>query len=127
MFNLIKNNNLIRLILFSLLCFLAGGLNGFLGTGAGILFVFALSIFTPVKRRDALATTLCATLPISLISSIPYLRNGNIDFSLTSRILIPCAIGGIVGALITDKIKTSYLNTVFSLLLIYSGFSFLLR
>ena len=120
----IKNLNF---VLFSVLSFVAGGINGFLGTGGGIVFVLMLSFLTKNESKDNYATSLCATFIISSISIIPYIKNSCVDFSIIEQVALPAILGGIVGALVVDKIKVKYLNMIFALLIIYSGFSLITR
>lgn len=120
----IKNLNL---VLFFILSFVAGGINGFLGTGGGIIFIFMLSLLTKNESKDNYATSLCATFIISSITIISYIKNSNVDFSIIGQVTIPAIFGGVIGALAVDKIKVKYLNMIFALLIIYSGFSLLTR
>ena len=106
------------LALFSLL---AGAINGFLGTGGGIVLVYALGAITDNDKKDNFAITLCAIIPMSLVSLISYGNSGNIDTSLVKTLIFPAVIGGALGALLTDKIRTKYLSLFFALLVMYSG------
>ena len=115
------------LILFCAFSFIAGGINGFLGTGGGIILVLMLSYLTNNTQRDNLATSLCATIVFSLFSSISYGQRGNIDFPLILKIAIPTAIGGLVGAYLVDKLSTRALSVIFAALMIYSGFSMIFK
>lgn len=117
----LKNKGL-AFFIFAIFSFLAGGLNGFLGTGGGIVFVILLSLITKNEQKDNLATTLCATLPISMIGLIYYIKSESVDFSLIGKILVPSLVGGVVGAILVDRLSTRLLNLIFSLLIIYSGF-----
>lgn len=122
-----EGHKILKAILFCLLSFVAGGVNGFLGTGGGIIFVYMLGFLTDNDKKDNFATTLCAVIPISLISVIAYAKNGNIDTSLVKTLAAPALIGGALGAFLTDKIKTKYLSLIFSALVIYSGFCMVVK
>ncbi len=115
------------LALFCFLSFLAGGINGFLGTGGGIVFIFMLSGLTKNDAKDNYATSLCATLIFSLVGLYAYVKNASVDFQIISQVGIFAILGGVLGALAVDKIKTKYLNGIFALLIIYSGFNMLLK
>lgn len=119
-----KQTNILALCALSLL---AGGMNGFLGTGGGIIFVYMLSHFTGNDKKDNFATTLCACIPISLVSAISYAKSGNIDTDALKSLILPAIVGGALGALLTDKIKTKYISLCFSALVIYSGLSMVMR
>ena len=121
-----KRSKLI-LILFCVLSFVAGGINGFLGTGGGIIFIFMLSFLTKNNAKDNYATSLCATLFISFLGLFAYLKNSNVDFKIIGQVGLPAMLGGAFGALLVDKIQTKWLNAIFAGLIIYSGFSMLFR
>ena len=112
----------LSLVLFFLLSFVAGGINGFLGTGGGIIFILMLSLLTENQAKDNYATSLCAVLIISAFGVVTYARRSYVDFSMIAQVALPAVLGGIVGALLVDKIKVKYLNAAFALLIIYSGF-----
>ncbi|MBQ7761265.1 MAG: sulfite exporter TauE/SafE family protein [Clostridia bacterium] len=127
MLNLIDKNKIVVTILFCLGSFLAGGINGFVGTGGGILFVILLSYLTKNDKRDSFAITLCATVPISIVGLFAYYRAGAIDFQALPYISIPTVLGGLLGALLVDKLKVKWLNGLFAVLIIYSGINLILR
>ena len=116
-----RKNKVLCTFLFCLFAFIGGGINGFLGTGGGIIFVLLLSIFTKNNSKDNYATSLCATIVLSIIGIFSYIQNQNVDFDLTIKLSLFAISGGAVGALITDKINTRWLGILFSALIIYSG------
>ena len=118
----IKEKSKIKKIpLFCALSLLAGAINGFLGTGGGIILIYMLGALTENDKKDSFATTLCATIPMSLVSIMEYARAQAIDVSFVRTLAVPGILGGVLGAFLTDKIKTKYLTLCFSALVIYSG------
>ena len=122
-----RKNNISKMALLALFSLLAGAINGFLGTGGGIVLVYALGAITDNDKKDNFATTLCAIIPMSLVSLISYGNSGNIDTSLMKTLIFPAVIGGALGALLTDKIRTKYLSLFFALLVMYSGICMVVR
>jgi uncharacterized membrane protein YfcA len=114
-------------LLFCLFAFVGGGINGFLGTGGGIIFVLLLSLITKNEAKDNFATSLCATIVLSLVGSYSYFKTASIDFDLIYACFPFAIVGGMLGALITDKIKTKWLNVGFAILIIYSGTCLIFR
>ena len=127
MLNLKSEHKIPAFILFALGSFIAGGVNGFLGTGGGILFVFLLNFLTDNEKKDSFATTLCATIPISIVGLLAYYRAGAIDFDLSLSLSLPCALGGLLGAFLVDRLKVKWLSVAFSIMIIYSGINMLVR
>ena len=125
--NLKNGNKVLFLSLFCLVAFLGGGLNGFLGTGGGIIFVLGLSLLTKNEKKDNYVTTLIGVIPISLVGSFAYFRQGSVDFSLLKSDYLPAILGGVLGAFLVDKINVKWLNILFSGLVIYSGVMMLVR
>lgn len=115
-----------RLILLAASAVLAGAVNGFLGTGGGIVLMFALSLF-PAKndceKRDRFATLIAVILPLSLISAAVY--GSALDLCTSLQYIIPGIIGGIIGALLLDTINVSFLKRLFAVMVIWAGINFI--
>ena len=115
------------LALFCICSFVAGGINGFLGTGGGIIFIFMLSFLTQNKAKDNYATSLCATLFISIMGLIAYFKGSSVDFKIIGQVAFPALFGGAIGALLVDKMQIKWLNAIFAGIIIYSGISMIFR
>ncbi|MBO5261486.1 MAG: sulfite exporter TauE/SafE family protein [Clostridia bacterium] len=114
-------------VLFSIASFLAGGINGFVGTGGGILLVFAFSKILNIENKDAFASSLSVTVPTSAVAIYNYVKQENIDFSLLKQLWLPVLLGGILGAFLVDKLKVEWLSSIFAVLVIYAGTCLILR
>lgn len=127
---------LTKVIILSLVSAAAGFLNGMLGAGGGILFIFILSrlnssndgeLDSSSKARDDFAMTIAAILPISAVSAFMYMSKGSFSFDEIPVYIVPAIAGGISGAFLLDRIKVSFLKKIFAVLVIYSGISMLTR
>ena len=113
--------------------FFAGMLNGLLGAGGGILLVFLITAILSTKsegkfsKKDAMAISLAVMLPISVFSAIRYYLSGNLDVSYAKGLLIPAVLGGLLGGVLLNKLKESFIIKIFAVLVIYSGASMILR
>ena len=87
-------------ILLPLFGLLIGLLVSMFGGGGGGLFVPVLILIFGITPQVAIATSLAAVLPTSLVSTFSHFRQGNVDIR-TGLIL---GIGGIVGTLIGASI-----------------------
>ena len=107
---------------------LAGLCNGLLGAGGGIVLVLALSAALSDdedSRQSLYANALCVMLPLSLLTLATYALRGDIpdgflgaDYAL---LLLGAAIGGLLGALITDKLSSRALKKIFAALTVLAG------
>ena len=126
MLNLKDGNKLIKILLFCALSFVGGAINGFVGTGGGILYVFMLNLLTKNDKRDNFSTTLLAIIPLSIVGLFAYYKAGSVDFSALSDSLTPGILGGFSGAFLSDKLNLKWLNILFGGLIIYSGIKMIL-
>ncbi len=111
----------LRLTVFGL-C--AGIVNGLLGAGGGILIVFGLAPLLshdPEGQRDVFANALAVMFPVSIVSMIGYAAAGRFSLDGFAHYLIPCTIGGLVGAFLLGRIKISFLQKIFAAIVIWSG------
>lgn len=119
-----------KLILLGLGGLLGGIANGLLGAGGGIVMTFALeTAFTDeeLPRRDLFANVIAAALPITALSAVIYGLRGDIKVNSFGEFVIPAVIGGLVGALLLDRIKTSLIKRIFALIVIWSGIYMILK
>ncbi len=109
---------------------LGGFLNGLLGAGSGIIFIFALSfLFSDdicKEESDIFALSLGAVFFVTLFSVFFYAMEGKINLSAVSPYIIPAVLGGFAGAVLLGKISSFYLKAVFSLIITVSGFIMIL-
>ncbi len=106
---------------------LAGLLNGFLGAGSGVVLMFAIAALNSDKNdnaaRDNFATIIASVLPISLVSTIIYIKNGTINENVINRFALPAVAGGFIGAFLTDKLDAKILRLIFAVVVIIAGFN----
>lgn len=114
------------------LCGLAAGfINGLLGAGAGIVLVFTFAAVSKDKKdvsvRDNFAMTISTVLPISILSAFSYIHKTNADIKSSLVFALPGIIGGLLGAVITDKINTTALKMIFAAITIIAGVNMIVR
>ncbi|MBQ2767943.1 MAG: sulfite exporter TauE/SafE family protein [Clostridia bacterium] len=113
-----------------LLCgFTAGIMNGLLGAGGGIILIFVLRsvLGTETDGRDVYATALAVTLPITLLSALRYHAAGQLSLPSFLPLALPAIIGGIVGAVLLDRINAGITKRIFAAIVIFSGLNMLFR
>lgn len=117
-------------IIFIVLFSLAGGfVNGLLGTGGGIIFAYMYGFFAKDSKtdiKDSLASSMATVVPISVVSLAGYSHEQFSFSTYTLGIVMASALGGIVGAVVSSKLKSGLLMKIFALLVIYAGVNMLL-
>lgn len=106
----------------------AGFVNGFFGTGGGIILLGALAFLDTkssclkengVRRRFAL--TLAVTGAVSVVSLFSYAVAGNIPLDICLTVAVPAVIGGFVGGKLIHRLGENVLKIIFSALVIWAG------
>lgn len=108
---------------------LAGFINGFLGTGGGILLVFLLGLVLPDGEdkdnaaRDRFATVIAVIIPLSLVSAMIY--SDSVPPTLSVPFILPGMLGGAAGGFLLDRINVKWLKKIFALMVIWAGICFM--
>ena len=77
-----------------------------------------------VSPKDDYVTALCCMLPLSLLSSLLYLRAGAISgvpFSRAFPYFLGAVPGGVLGAYLLDRVKPKTAQLLFALLVVFGG------
>ncbi|MDQ8045387.1 MAG: sulfite exporter TauE/SafE family protein [Solirubrobacteraceae bacterium] len=98
--------------------FAAGVLGGMLGIGGGILAVPALVYAAGLGQREAVATSLAAMVPMSLVAAARHHHYGNLRVREGGLLGVLGIAGAAVGASIAEVIPESALRVSFALLMI---------
>ena len=113
-------------MLLPLLCFAGGMLNGFLGTGGGMVLTLSLRAVYPEEEKRALAISTACVLSFSALTTILYAFEGHLQGLSLRPMLLPALLGGLLGAWLLWRIGTLSLRWLFGGLLAYAGLSLLL-
>ena len=113
----------------------AGLFNGLLGAAGGILLALFLphmalpsvlmgkgEVTTLEDRRDVLATSMAVMLPVSAVSGIFYLLRGiRPSPALLLSLILPSALGGLLGAILLGRLPDRIIRKIFALLVAVAG------
>lgn len=106
---------------------LCGLVNGFFGTGGGVIAVYTLQK-SGMDKRSCNATAVSIILPLSIISVIVYfLGNKGIDFFLLAKVITGGVVGGFIGGKLLGKIKYIIIARVYCAMMVVAGVTMLIR
>lgn len=91
---------------------LCGFLNGFFGSGGGVI---AVPIFEKdgCSVQEAHASSVALIFMLSLVTAVFYGLSGGLDFGTARRFIPWGAAGAVTGALFLKKIKAQWLRRLF--------------
>ena len=117
----IKRETIIKYSLITLIGVVTGLVNGIFGSGGGTVAVPAMVKFLGMKENKAHASAIFIILPLTLISSFFYIRNGYVDLSLTSKVIAGGVIGGFIGAKLLNICPADILRKIFGFFMILAA------
>ena len=112
-----KKNKILKVVASCL----TGFVNGFFGSGGGILCVLSLKKFYGLKTKNAHATTVAIIFPLCIVSSVVYALGNSSQFNSKMFVSLGVVLGGILGALTLKRIKSEIVSWIFIVLLFISG------
>lgn len=106
-------------------CLVAGGLagllNGVFGAGGGLILVPLFIGWLKMKEKQAFATSIAVTLPLSIVSYVLFCAQGGNVW----KDALPYLLGGIVGGGLSIKlfqnISAVWLHRIFGVLILYGA------
>ncbi|MEH3052841.1 MAG: TSUP family transporter [Patulibacter minatonensis] len=98
--------------------FLAGVLGGLVGIGGGILAVPALVYAAGLGQREAIATSLAAIVPMSIVGTYRQHRYGNVKVREGLTVGVLGIAGAAAGATLADLLPDRLLRLGFGLLML---------
>ena len=120
-----------RSMLFALAGILSGIVNGLLGTGGGILTVLFLSKIyakdSSYSTKDIFAITLCSSVIMSMASLLFYLSSGCFSVSDSALYMLAAVPGGVLGAILLEKLSSKTMKLIFALLGVWAGISMMIK
>jgi len=87
----------------------AGVLSGAFGVGGGILMTPAISAIMGVPGNIALFTPLPVIIPTAMTGASRYYKAGKVDMRAARLVVVPGALGALMGALATEYVPSRWL------------------
>jgi uncharacterized membrane protein YfcA len=106
---------------------LAGFINGLLGSGGGVVVVLYLTIMAGITQKKAQATAIAVILPLAILSSIIYSKDGFVQWPLLWKVSLGGIAGAMFGAFLLNKMKGDLLKKLFGFFLVFAGLRMLFR
>jgi uncharacterized membrane protein YfcA len=112
-------------IVYYIKCFfigiITGALNGLFGSGGGTIVVPAMVRFLDIDQHKAHATAISIILPLTIVSSIFYIKGHFADWNLILKTSVGGIAGGYVGAKLLKVIPSKYLSKIFGAFMIFAS------
>lgn len=87
--------------------------------GGGTFLVLLLTMFLKTSQHISQATNLIFFIPTSIVAIIINIKNKNIDWKISFKMIISGAAGATIGSLLANKIKSQILRKIFGVFLLF--------
>jgi len=116
----------ITIIIKSVIIGIVTGLaNGLFGSGGGTIAVPSMILLLKSEDKKAHATAIAIILPLTVISSIYYIKCGFINMDITWKAILGGMAGGFVGAKLLNICPVNILRKVFGAVMILAAIRFI--
>jgi len=96
-------------------------INGLLGSGGGVVLVTAMTFLFNLHDHKAHATAISIILPLTIISSLIYIKSGNASLEITIIVTLGSMIGAYIGSKILNRIPINIIRRVFGSMMIITA------
>ncbi len=111
----------------SAISLLAGVTSGLLGVGGGVFKVSAMNHYMNVPMKVAVGTSKLMIGITAAVSAAVFFMAGVVQFAVVAPIAVGTTLGATVGTSIMNRLHTSTLKWIFSLLVLYISYSMLAK
>ena len=113
-------------LLIYLSCGLSAGIvGGYLGLGGGIIMVPFMTLLMGLDIKTAVPVSMTAIVVNSISASNEYLKKNMVDIELALTLAVFTVLGNVTGSYLSDVIPGEYIKLLFSVVLLYTAFSFI--
>jgi len=100
---------------------LLSGIIGGMGIGGGVVLIPMLTLLLNVEQKIAQSTNLICYLALALSSLPIHIKNKNIDFSVSKKVIPFGIVGALVGSFLAVKLPSILLKKLFAVFLLIMG------
>ena len=116
-----RANNKQKWWLDSILGSIIGFINGFLGSGGGMVAVPILEKLKKLDSQHAHASAIAVMFPLSLISAVIYCVNFRLDWVTVLIISAAATAGGVLGSFFLKKLSGKVIKIIFACVMAFAG------
>ncbi|MBR5012378.1 MAG: sulfite exporter TauE/SafE family protein [Clostridia bacterium] len=98
-----------------------GFVNGFLGSGGGMIAVPMLEKIKNLETKKAHATAVAVMFPFSVISGVVYIFNFELDWLILGIMIVAATLGGMLGCFALKKMPGKVIRGIFAVLMAFAG------
>ena len=116
-----------RIVLTVIASLFVGVANGLFGGGGGMLVIPIFTILLGIEEKLAHSSAILTILPLSIVSGIVYITQGN--FTIPNGLWVGGGVilGGLIGTFLMKKLSNNALRIVFYTLMIVAGVTTLVK
>ena len=116
-----------RIVLSVIASLFVGVANGLFGGGGGMLVIPIFTILLGLEEKLAHSSAILTILPLSLVSGIVYITQGN--FTVPNGLWVGGGVilGGLAGTFLMKKLSNNVLTVIFYTLMIVAGVTTLVK
>lgn len=104
---------------------LISGIISGLGMGGGVILVAILTYITEYNQLGLQTMNLLYYIPTAMFAIVVYLKNKQIDYKMSFKIIVWGILPTIISAFTANIIETKYLRKIFAIYLIGIGIRYL--
>lgn len=119
--------DVLMLIIIAITCISAGAFGALMGLGGGLIIIPLLTLAFGVSMQEAIGASLIGVIATSTGAATKYVKAGLTNIRLALFLEMSTTVGSIVGALIAVYTNQMVLFILFSILLVYAGYTMLRR
>ena len=97
---------------------IVSGVVASMGMGGGVILVLLFSLFSEVKQHIVQGINLIFFVPTSIVAIYMNIKNKNIDYKVSKKVIVSGVIGSVIGSLMAIKINSNLLKKYFGIFLI---------
>lgn len=98
-----------------------GFVNGFLGSGGGMVAVPILEKAKKLETKKAHATAVAVMLPFCVISGVIYALNQPLDWWTVGILAFAATIGGVFGCIFLKNLSGKAIKIIFAVVMAFAG------